>query len=670
MLVKSIKEFNTWTERIWNAKDSEINELLDGIWATGAVYGGGITYPTAILYLKNPEKYNIWLLITTKGLQKIVSFLPGKLRSSEGYNLYNQAMNNFKSTYHLTPQMLDLILWKATGDETEEIIDNQFNGFTHDTFDFLHELSLNNTHEWMHANEKKNQKRYKEVLFEPLRSLFTTVAPIIQNMDPGLETEAKANKVLANIRKRFPNEEGAYHTYLWGGFYRKGKSKQSDTQLFIGVNPDYINAGLSIDRSRSLDVFNKFKENLENYPQLFLSLLKNLPDDYQIRFTIQSESKIILIQEIKSINDNIHIFEADKIEIEKIFSTNELIIFSPEFAEHVKEIFKKIYPLYLFSIGSKEVIESLIDSFEIGGSEEEGEEEEESYNLEDLVRETYLPSEYWNRIEVLLEDKGQIIFFGPPGTGKTWVADKFSQYWVDQAQELGGEVRIVQFHPSYSYEEFIEGIRPESVDGKDGEKFISYPIKPGIFRRLCDEARSHPNRRYVLIIDEINRGELPRIFGELLYLLEYRKKSVELSYSGSQGQFGIPSNVFLIGTMNTADRSIALVDHALRRRFYFISMKSDAELLRLFLLENQPEMDWVADLLIILNKKLEDDAKIDWSLHIGHSHFMKKDLNEAKLHLIWDHSVMPTLEEYFYRKGENFLKSYGLEKIKAELGKN
>jgi len=189
----------------------------------------------------------------------------------------------------------------------------------------------------------------------------------------------------------------------------------------------------------------------------------------------------------------------------------------------------------------------------------------------------------------------------------------------------------------------MEGIRPESVDGPNSTKQITYPVKSGIFRRLCDEASQHPNRRYVLIIDEINRGELPRILGELLYLLEYRKKSVELPYSGNQGEFGIPANVFLIGTMNTADRSIALVDHALRRRFNFVPMKADAELLRSFLLENQPDMEWVADLLAVLNKKLENEAKIEWALHIGHSHFMKKGLNDARLHLIWEHSVLPTL---------------------------
>ena len=91
------------------------------------------------------------------------------------------------------------------------------------------------------------------------------------------------------------------------------------------------------------------------------------------------------------------------------------------------------------------------------------------------MQDTYLPAEFWNKIELLLEDKGQIVFYGPPGTGKTWVADKFAQYWVDQAIESGGEVKVVQFHPSYSYEEFVEGIRPDSIEGPNGTKLITYP---------------------------------------------------------------------------------------------------------------------------------------------------------------------------------------------------
>jgi len=666
MLLKSLNSVNIWTEKLWNASDEQIDDLLDEIWSTNAVYGGGITFPTAVLYLKNPEKFNIWLENTSKGLQIVTGFTPGKYQTSGGYIAYNTAMNKFRNQYNLAPQILDAILWQVSAQEPEEETLEQFSGFLPDTFQFLAELKANNTDEWMKGNDEANRIRFKKVLREPLRTLFMSVAPTIQQMDPGMETEAKASKVLATIRKRFPNEEGPYHPYHWGAFYRKGRTKQTDCQLFIGVHPDYVHVGLSVAGAQGAQVLKRFRENLEAYPQVFVELLKGLPSGFHVRLPENKDETPKPVSQFQANIDLQPLFEVAEINIEKQYEKADPILYTSDFVNQVKEIFQELFPLYRFITGTSDVvINNPPDE-----SEDGEEDEEERYSLEDLVKDTYLPSEFWSKINFLLEDKGQIVFYGPPGTGKTWVAEKFATYWVDQAKELGGEVKVIQFHSSYSYEEFVEGIRPDSVDGPGGIKQITYPIKPGIFRRLCDEASQHPYRRYVLIIDEINRGELPRILGELLYLLEYRKKSVELAYSGAQGEFGIPANINLIGTMNTADRSIALVDHALRRRFYFVPMKSDAELLRSFLLDNQPDMEWVADLLIVLNKKLEDEAKIDWSLHIGHSHFMKKNLNDMYLQLIWEHSVIPTLEEYFYRKGDGYLKSFSLTSLKDALGRD
>lgn len=663
-LVQSLSAFNHWAKRIWEATDKEIDGLLDKLWSTEAVYGGGITFPTVLLYLKDPKKYNIWLVNSTKGLNIAKGFQSGKWRKASSYRLYNQEMNDFRSSYSVTPQAVDYILWLIAS-QTSNSGDSQFMGFVQDTFIFLKELEQNNNDEWMHANNDANLTRYRTVLKEPLRSLFTTVAPMIQQMDPGLETEAKVNKVLAIIRKRFADVEGPYHPYLWGAYYRKGRTKQTDCQLFVNVHPSHINVGLSVAGAQGADIHKRFLNNLKNYPQFFLSLLHSLPAGFHIRLDDKNQETLLAIESIISDQELTPFLKVGTIDIEKRFKNSDPILLKPEFSELVKEIFQSLYPLYQFILGSDETIAGLLE--DLGEGEEE--EPEERYGLENLIIDTYLPGEFWTKINILLADKGQIVFYGPPGTGKTWVAEKYAQYWVDQAKEFGGEVRVVQFHPSYSYEEFVEGIRPESVDGPGETKQVTYPVKTGIFRRFCAEASQHPNRRYVMIIDEINRGELPRILGELLYLLEYRTKSVELPYSGSQGEFGIPSNVFLIGTMNTADRSIALVDHALRRRFYFVPMKADAEILRSFLLENQPGMEWVADLLTVLNKKLENEAKIEWALHIGHSHFMKKELDDLNLRLIWEHSVMPTLQEYFYRRGESYIKEYSLDTLRASLGK-
>lgn len=180
----------------------------------------------------------------------------------------------------------------------------------------------------------------------------------------------------------------------------------------------------------------------------------------------------------------------------------------------------------------------------------------------ELAAKTHLPQD-WLQSEILdlLAEKKQLIFYGPPGTGKTFIAQRLSEH----VAEHGGEVRLVQFHPSYTYEDFFEGYRP--VGGDDAG--VKFELVPGPLREMAREAAENPARPYLLIVDEINRGNVAKVFGELYFLLEYRGDKIELQYSRDE-QFQLPRNMFFVGTMNTADRSIALVDSALRRRFYFV----------------------------------------------------------------------------------------------------
>lgn len=169
-----------------------------------------------------------------------------------------------------------------------------------------------------------------------------------------------------------------------------------------------------------------------------------------------------------------------------------------------------------------------------------------------------LPIGLLTEIEALLLKKRQIIFYGPPGTSKTYVTRKFSEYFTQNIVD----VEIIQFHQSYSYEDFVEGIKP-NISVTAG---IEFSRQPGLFKNLVKRCIEHPTERFVLIIDEINRGNISKIIGELVYLLEYRNEAISLTYSPGE-KFYIPSNLYIIGTMNSADRSIAFVDYALRRRF-------------------------------------------------------------------------------------------------------
>jgi 5-methylcytosine-specific restriction endonuclease McrBC GTP-binding regulatory subunit McrB len=228
-----------------------------------------------------------------------------------------------------------------------------------------------------------------------------------------------------------------------------------------------------------------------------------------------------------------------------------------------------------------------------------------------------------------------MIFQGPPGTGKTFVAEKLA--WV-LASEGEGFVDTVQLHPAYTYEDFILGIRPQAVKGQ-----LTFEYTPGRFLNFCREAAQLGSESpCVLIVDEINRANLPRVLGELLYLLEYRDKRIPLA--GSDVELAIPPNVYIIGTMNTADRSIALVDHALRRRFTFVTLSPDYEVLTAYLERQSLKAEPLVGILKRINSTIANP-----NYEVGISFFMKDGASlSTTIEEIWKGEIEPYLEEYFY----------------------
>lgn len=253
----------------------------------------------------------------------------------------------------------------------------------------------------------------------------------------------------------------------------------------------------------------------------------------------------------------------------------------------------------------------------------------------------------------LLTERRQVILYGPPGTGKTYLAREIARHVTEPHA-----VRLVQFHPSYTYEDFFEGYRPRSTpDGR-----LEFDLRPGAFKELAEQAAEHRSIAYVLIIDEINRGNLAKIFGELYFLLEYRDESVRLQYS--QLDFTLPPNVYVIGTMNTVDRSIALVDAAMRRRFAFVELHPArppiAGLLRRWL--DRYQLDSDADrLLDALNARLADSGYA-----IGPSHLMRAATYRRPdgLDTVWRHDILPLLAEHHYADEIDVEARYGLAALR------
>ncbi len=287
-------------------------------------------------------------------------------------------------------------------------------------------------------------------------------------------------------------------------------------------------------------------------------------------------------------------------------------------------------------------------------------------DLDALADELMLDARFLRDIKQLLNEKGQVIFQGPPGTGKTYVARELAACLAGSDER----VRLVQFHPSYAYEDFVQGFRPTLEDGQAG-----FALRNGPLVEMADRARNAPvDQKHFLIIDEINRGNIAKVFGELYFLLEYRKKEIQLQYSDKP--FSLPPNLSIIGTMNTADRSIALVDLALRRRFSFFEFHPNKEpvkgLLRRWLDENAPDMAWLADVVDFANERLNEQLQ-NREAAIGPSYFMKKEtfngqeipLDEERVRLIWEHDVLPYVEEQLYGQRDR-LKAFELDKMHAE----
>jgi 5-methylcytosine-specific restriction protein B len=260
------------------------------------------------------------------------------------------------------------------------------------------------------------------------------------------------------------------------------------------------------------------------------------------------------------------------------------------------------------------------------------------------------------RITDLLWERKQVIFYGPPGTGKTYLASKLARQLTED-----GAVKLVQFHPSYTYEDFFEGFRPEP----GGSGTLTFKLRAGPFRDFAEVAADNPSTAYILIIDEINRANLAKVFGELYFLLEYRDQSISLQYSPDK-EFILPENLFLIGTMNTADRSIARIDTAMRRRFAFVELDPRIPpvrgLLARWLTEHHLPLD-AARLLDELNKRLEDsDAAI------GPSYLMKEEIYRRAdgLDRVWQYDIMPLLEDLFYGQ-RDLAEQYGLPGLRKAI---
>lgn len=265
----------------------------------------------------------------------------------------------------------------------------------------------------------------------------------------------------------------------------------------------------------------------------------------------------------------------------------------------------------------------------------------DAYRKSDFLDEVYMTEKRYENLVAVLRNKKNIILQGAPGVGKTFAARRLA--WSMMGEKDDSRIEFVQFHQNYSYEDFMMGYKPV----EDG-----FELKYGIFYRFCQKAANQPDKEFFFIIDEINRGNMSKIFGELLMLIErdYRGTKATLAYNGLS--FSVPKNLYIIGMMNTADRSLAMIDYALRRRFSFFEVEPGFDSEGFIHYQNGLNNETLNELVNKvkdLNREISLDKSLGKGFCIGHSYFCGRDVcTEEWLHSIVDYDILPMLSEYWF----------------------
>lgn len=388
-----------------------------------------------------------------------------------------------------------------------------------------------------------------------------------------------------------------------------------------------------------------------NRRRIFQNFLDAKEGDMVIGYESTPTKQIVALAEIAKPNDGklIYIRKTESLPVPIDYSTIKSI---PELAdmEYMKNQQGSFFKL-------KEDEYNIIMDIIREDNPVRAEQKNDIYDEESFLNDVFMDKSQYARLKSLLLTKKNVILQGAPGVGKTFAAKKLAYSILGEADE--SHVEFVQFHQSYTYEDFIMGFRPNEEGG--------FYLKRGIFYNFCKKAKADPDSKYFFIIDEINRGNLSKIFGELLMLIEndYRGVSIKLAYSDEL--FDVPRNLYIIGMMNTADRSLAMIDYALRRRFSFFDMipAFQTEGFKAYQkkLDNK-QFDNIIDGIVKLNEVISNDDSLGQGFCIGHSYFCNpKEVNIEWLQNVIDYDILPMLKEYWfddikqYEQQSNILKA-------------
>lgn len=535
-------------------------------------------------------------------------------------------------------------------DDDDLIEDIDEPGYSRQTVAYISDLAQHTSDGVWH---EKNKDRYIRVLRDPTHELIESLRNhYMQKLDSGV---AATKRNLSALKKN-DYGKGGYHDHFWAAFYDPAtKSKTKGCQLFVAFvgKEKLFRFGFALANDTIAYVSN-LKSAMNANTAAVIDYVKTAPPGTLFRIDPVEGVPGKSAEEFRALLRNGTLTWSISIDVVQVFPLDKLPERSQTLVDDVGQFFQWVWPFFHAARSGNWPEHGLVDP--IGDADEVDDEtdiddEEAPATIEDLSRVSALPISQLSDIEDALLTKQQVVLTGPPGTSKTYIAQMFARYFVaSRKAQSQGRYTCLFMHANWSYEDFFEGIKPSTEEGQ-----LQFASRLGFFLEWIKSLKhTDPTARHVLILDEINRCDTASVLGELLQLLEYREREVRLL---SGRIFRLPRNVYIIGTMNSADRSIGRMDLALRRRFLWVELVPNYQVLQTWLSRsgNNPS-NFSADSLKQCNMLLADRG-IPLQQHVGHALFMVQtfgsDTKEAAdkpllpeaLRRIVRFSVLPYIEE-------------------------